>query len=220
MRVILGSSSASVRAQAVVDDLVGAFTQPRPNRQVKYGNGIGGLSIAAPPPPAPLHRDANAEAQQLRRLRRGGLRVRRARLWVARALVGRGRRRSGDAMSSASQNAAIRVHHPGFRRTLKLGFVVKWRGEVRPISRPYTIEVEYRPRRGLVSVRVLKPDLVLKRPGAEPITHVYRSRLRSGRPSLCLFDPREGEWTPRMPIAEDDHPVGCRVAALLTKSGS
>ncbi len=40
--------------------------------------------------------------------------MRRARLWVARALFGRGRRRSGDAMSSASQNAAIRVHHPGF----------------------------------------------------------------------------------------------------------
>ncbi len=48
MRVILGKLFGERPAQTVVDDLVEAFTQAAANRQVKYGNGIGGLSVAAP----------------------------------------------------------------------------------------------------------------------------------------------------------------------------
>ncbi len=131
----------------------------------------------------------------------------RVRRWLIRSLVRRQRREDGARdISPALQNAMMRQHRPEFRRTLNLGFIVKWRGEVRPISRPYEIEITFRPRRRCVSVRLLKPALILKRPGAERITHVFPNRLRPERSNLCLYDTRDGEWSPIRAIAETTIP--------------
>jgi len=79
----------------------------------------------------------------------------------------------------------------------------RWIGPVRPQYANYALEIRYR-LGGWPEVRVVSPSLV-RRPGDSEgaLPHVYPP---ADDPVLCLFDPREGEWTPDMSIAETTVP--------------
>lgn len=79
----------------------------------------------------------------------------------------------------------------------------RWIGELRPgdASHSYKVGISYRLRQAPV-VHVLKPELC-RRASGEDVPHCYRDG------SLCLYYPRNREWTPRAAIAETIVPWTC-----------
>lgn len=95
------------------------------------------------------------------------------------------------AMETAWPQFSVRQHDRHARS-------VRWIGAVRPQYSNYTLEVRYQiwffPK-----VRVLSPELIRLPDNPEgQLPHVYPP---ADDPTLCLFDPREGEWSPTMTIA-------------------
>ena len=86
---------------------------------------------------------------------------------------------------------------------------VSWQGEVRPLSRAYTVHVGLQRRSDaadwLPLVVVLDP-LLRRRPEepGEPIPHIYPNpdSRHAKLPFLCLYDPRAGEWHGGMAVAK------------------
>jgi hypothetical protein len=98
------------------------------------------------------------------------------------------------------QVAAMTATWPQFaaRRIDRRAQSARWIGGVRPQYTSYTMEIRYE--LGLFpEVRVLSPELVRLSGNAEgQLPHVYPP---VDDPTLCLFDPREREWTASMTIA-------------------
>lgn len=82
-------------------------------------------------------------------------------------------------------------------------FAARWVGSVRPQFTSYSLEVRYA-LGSFPEARVIAPDLV-RLPGNHEgqLPHVYPP---AEDPTLCLFDPREGEWTAAMTIASTTVP--------------
>ncbi|RUW01269.1 hypothetical protein EOA46_33095 [Mesorhizobium sp. M1A.F.Ca.IN.022.05.2.1] len=75
----------------------------------------------------------------------------------------------------------------------------RWVGRVRAQYCWYTIEIRYRVG-SMPEVRVLAPTLVRLPDNEEgALPHVYPP---ADDPTLCLFDPRTGEWDASMPLAQ------------------
>lgn len=105
-----------------------------------------------------------------------------------------------SVLGARHQVSAMRHAWPGFKSERLMDGLV-WRGWLRPKAwlDPFQVQVrlvlETRERRGAVSVNVVQPVLdVASSQRAE--CHMYSNG------SLCLFDPSQHEWTPRMSVAE------------------
>jgi hypothetical protein len=110
------------------------------------------------------------------------------------------------------QDAAIRRLFPAFRQTCALDFVSVWRGPVRPIAKTYEIGITYIPRTRFGGARVANPWITVEvldpiisldpRSTGERPPHIFPRRdIRAGW-SLCLYDPRKGQWGPDRFIAD------------------
>lgn len=115
-------------------------------------------------------------------------------------------------LSIAEQDREIRAAWPGFRTIIASERLGIWRGIVRGLSHPYTVEIVYaRNRHGdpfryayapFPEVTILDPPLLRRAddPG-DPIPHVYIDPDRE-HPVLCLFDPRAKGWGRHEAIAD------------------
>lgn len=103
-------------------------------------------------------------------------------------------------LSIDEQVAAMKSIWPRFaaRRIDRRAQSARWVGNVLPQYGTYSLEIRYE-LDSFPEVRVLTPELV-RLPGNSEgqLPHVYPP---VEDPTLCLFDPREGEWTPAMSIA-------------------
>jgi hypothetical protein len=116
------------------------------------------------------------------------------------------------ALSVDAQDEGIRRLFPAFRQTCALDFVGAWRGPLRPLARTYEIGIVYFPRLRFggaiianpwIIVEVLDPLIGLDPRGTgEKPPHIYEDPGRANGWSLCLYDPRAGQWGPDRPIAE------------------
>lgn len=115
-------------------------------------------------------------------------------------------------LTVAEQDVGIRREFPNFRLLFDAGFLAGWRGPLAPIRKRYEIEVTYCPfahyfdgftlGNPWVSVRVVDPPIGLNPRGTgEPPHHIYRDQDGIGF-RLCLYDPREQDWSPVWPIAD------------------
>ena len=122
-------------------------------------------------------------------------------------------------LSVIEQDRRIRRDFPGFHLQFDGVFIGAWEGEVRPIGRTYRLAILYYPRRYFfetcvigapyVAVRVLSPEIGFNPRGTgEPPPHIYGDDDGEGF-TLCLFDPREADWTPDQFIAETIIPWAC-----------
>ena len=111
----------------------------------------------------------------------------------------------------------MRERYPDFRVT-SCGWMAVWTGELRPLHRPYTIEISYarrlevggakllyayRPR-----VRLLSPTLITRHPRTgEWAEHLYWDFAKPENSRLCLYDPDAGddEWS------DFDHYIADRI---------
>ena len=109
----------------------------------------------------------------------------------------------------ATSKAAIALR-PAFRVVQSGSRFVRWRGRLRPISQVYNVEIRYRvnrntnkPEFGVPRVTVLEPLLRqrVEMPSA-PIPHLYRNPDNPELPILCLYDPDESEWEPKLSIVK------------------
>lgn len=93
--------------------------------------------------------------------------------------------------------------HLAARRIDRRTQSARWVGSVRPQYASYSLEIRYQ--LGLFpEVRVLAPQLVRLPGNVEgQLPHVYPP---AEDPTLCLFDPREQEWTATMTIASTTVP--------------
>lgn len=97
-------------------------------------------------------------------------------------------------LSIAEQNIAILKKYPWFKCIWNRNYI-SWTGEIKPtpISNTYTIRISYTLETP-PEVVVLSPEL--KHYKDEPIPHMY------GEMELCLFYPKNNEWTRQDIIAE------------------
>jgi hypothetical protein len=115
-------------------------------------------------------------------------------------------------LSVAEQDARIRRSFPEFRQTCSFDFLGMWRGPLRPLAMTYEIGIVYCPRRRLggaiidnpwITVQVLTPAIGLDPRGTgEKPPHIFRRDDIAAGWSLCLYDPRVGEWLPDRSIAD------------------
>ena len=108
-------------------------------------------------------------------------------------------------LSIEGQVAAMKAGWPKLvgRRIDRRRQSARWIGPVRPQYTNYTLEIRYC--LGMwPEVRVVAPTLI-RLPGNSEgeLPHVYPP---ADDPILCLFDPRESEWTPDMAIAHTTVP--------------
>jgi hypothetical protein len=91
---------------------------------------------------------------------------------------------------------------PHFGFTLERGLAT-WRGDVQPSDRSsvYRVAITYR-LQAAPHVRVLAPQLVDRGDG-KPIPHRYSDG------SLCLYYPKNRDWTSEMAIADTIVPWAC-----------
>lgn len=93
-----------------------------------------------------------------------------------------------------------------------LGDEVRWRGVLRPLQRPYLIEVQWAPQlfdRPLV--RLINPALAPRHVESfESIPHLIFCRERPEQSAMCLFDPDGARWMQTMWIADTTMPWAAR----------
>lgn len=103
-------------------------------------------------------------------------------------------------LSVEEQIAAMRKIWPQFaaRQIDRRAQSARWVGPVKPQYSSYTVEIRYQ-LGAFPEVRVISPAPI-RLPGNSEgqLPHVYPP---AEDPTLCLFDPREDEWTPAMTIA-------------------
>jgi hypothetical protein len=122
-------------------------------------------------------------------------------------------------LSVVEQDRQIRRDFPDFRLLFDGVFVGAWEGTVTPIARAHSIGILYYPRlyyletgvirASYVTVRVLSPTIGLDPRGTgERPPHIYVDDEGRGF-SICLYDPRDYEWSPDRFIAETIIPWAC-----------
>ena len=104
----------------------------------------------------------------------------------------------------------MRQRYPNFRVIERTSRYVRWEGQLRPLSKMYTVQVDYcrENKKGSAEgprfpqVTVLSPLLRRRdEKSEEPIPHHYPNRDCPEQPILCLYDPAAREWRPRQSIA-------------------
>ena len=108
-------------------------------------------------------------------------------------------------LSIDEQVAVMKATWPQFaaRRVDRRIQTARWMGGVTPQYAIYSLEIRYE-LGSFPEVRVLSPELI-RLPGNSEgqLPHVYPP---ADDPTLCLFDPRETEWTAAMSIASTTVP--------------
>ncbi len=108
-------------------------------------------------------------------------------------------------LSIDEQLAEMKATWPQFapRRVNRRAHAARWVGRVKPQYTSYSLEILYE-LGSFPEVRVLSPELIRLPGNAEgQLPHVYPP---AEDPTLCLFDPREREWSPAMTIASTTVP--------------
>jgi hypothetical protein len=115
-------------------------------------------------------------------------------------------------LTIAEQDELIRRDFPDFRLTAAIDWVGVWEGPVRPILRTYRIRIVHFRRRFFddwslqnhyISVYVVDPLIGAEaREKEQVLPHIYWNDRRPEYPALCLFDPRDDDWSPEQSIAE------------------
>ncbi|MET3524132.1 hypothetical protein [Mesorhizobium abyssinicae] len=121
-------------------------------------------------------------------------------------------------LSIDEQVATMKVTWPQFsaRRIDRRARFARWVGSVKPQYASYLLEIRYQVG-SFPEVRVLSPELVRLHCNSEgQLPQVYPP---AEDPTLCLFDPREREWTPAMTIASTTVPWALDWIALATNFG-
>lgn len=106
----------------------------------------------------------------------------------------------------------IASDHKQFQQIVGLPWVAKWVGRLAPLFQEYTVEIEftpgaadghlhYPPKPSWVWVTVLEPRLLERDHPPIRIPHLYRYPTEHETPRLCLFWPKEREWTKFTSIA-------------------
>ena len=109
-------------------------------------------------------------------------------------------------LSIDEQIASMKAAWPQFaaRGVDRRARSARWVGSVRPQYASYSLEIRYE-LGSFPEVRVLSPQLIRLPGNAEgQLPHVYSP---ADDPTLCLFDPREHEWTAAMAIASTTVPL-------------
>jgi hypothetical protein len=111
----------------------------------------------------------------------------------------------------------IREAFPGFHRILNLPWYNAWQGLITPAFQTYEVRIDFAPGmndgefdypqfklpRSSISVHVLNPELKRRvETPALPIPHLYCQPSSEQLPKLCLFWPREQEFSSLDSIAE------------------
>lgn len=115
-------------------------------------------------------------------------------------------------LSVVEQDAGIRRLFPKFRQTCALDFLGIWRGPLCPLAKTYEVRLTYCPRirfggaivaNPWITVEVVNPLIGLDPRGTdEPPPHIYRRPETAAGWSMCLYDPRRGDWQPDLLISE------------------
>ncbi len=108
-------------------------------------------------------------------------------------------------LSIEEQIAAMKTTWPQLaaRRIDRRAQSARWVGRVKPQYSSYVLEIRYQ-LGACPEVRILAPTLIRLPNNPEgQLPHVYPP---AEDPTLCLFDPREDEWTPAMTIASTTVP--------------
>jgi len=103
-------------------------------------------------------------------------------------------------LSIDEQVVAMKAAWPQFapRRIDRRAQFARWVGSVRPQYASYLLEIRYE-LGSSPEGRVLSPELIRLPQNVEgQLPHVYPP---AENPTLCLFDPREREWSPAMTIS-------------------
>ena len=101
------------------------------------------------------------------------------------------------------QSAGMRHGWPNFRSIRISNSSATWRGDLRPLSQSYRVEVTiWRSSARQPHVTVIDP-ILRTRPGSpvEAIPHHYANPRCPTRPLLCLYDPAEFLWHCGFPAA-------------------
>lgn len=117
----------------------------------------------------------------------------------------------------AQQVQAMRRRWPEFDVADVRDDQAMWFGSVVGIERPYRVMIRYGLPSGVGNepmwrcfpeVRVLSPRLILRPDAADeaPLPHVYFDYPDITMSPLCLFDPRDNEWSPNDLIARTTVP--------------
>ena len=114
-------------------------------------------------------------------------------------------------LSIAEHSALIAGAFPSFREVFDLDFAGCWEGDLTPNAKTYRISILYflpyvfdcdAVQCELISIRVVSPAIGLDPRGTGALPpHIYRD-AEGGGFSLCLYDWREDEWRPELPISD------------------
>lgn len=114
------------------------------------------------------------------------------------------------------QIAAMAAAWPQFEVRRRSADRAEWRGVLRPLLQPFTVQVSYRAppvieafslREVQPQVRILSPLLRPRRNDSEgELPHVYYVGDGPRDVVLCMFDPESDEWSPSMSLAETTIP--------------
>ncbi|GLR88206.1 hypothetical protein GCM10007857_49180 [Bradyrhizobium iriomotense] len=109
------------------------------------------------------------------------------------------------------QDAEIRRLFPDFRLTAHADWIAVWEGPLRPASKTYRVRIVHFRRtifegwtldNPYVTVHVVDPLVGAEMLANETLLpHVYWNDRNPAWPALCLWDPKEMFWTPKMSIA-------------------
>lgn len=121
-----------------------------------------------------------------------------------------------NILSIADQVRLMAQDWPGFRLVVNFSWYVVWEGKLRPLHQSYLIRVTYCLGHRLKNAYIpyFAPRVVVEEPQltcrtdnpGEPIPHHYPNRSDPQRPILCLYDPREAEWSPSKSITKTTIP--------------
>lgn len=110
------------------------------------------------------------------------------------------------------RNRDILEAFPSFHRIVNLPWHNAWKGELTPVFQTYKVRIDFAPGmndgenhylRCPISIQVIEPKLARRHlaPGL-PIPHLYRQPDGDRPPTLCLFWPKDDEWSSLDSIAE------------------
>jgi|SRR5690554_632385 len=111
-----------------------------------------------------------------------------------------------NRISLVVQEGVLKSYFPGSRILRKNETNLLWEYELTPtpLSRTYKVKLTYSKGVG-VKFYVLEPNPLPKAPGETFLPHVYSTAEQR----LCLYYPKDNEWTPNMLFAKTIIPWAC-----------
>ena len=107
-------------------------------------------------------------------------------------------------LSTWKQVELMRKNWPAFKVLARTRWQVLWEGSLRPLCRPYTVQVflERAQHPKLPRVTVIDPLLRQRSEDpSDPIPHHYPNPDHPELPILCLYDPVAKEWHLSLSVA-------------------